>query len=555
VFAPKVPNPQTKATEGSTSRLAPHRPTLVRHRLGHGPVEQALLLQRTVGNQATLRYLSPRLSDLPAKGPAERHEQDAATENMTAREAPRGASSDFSKIPLFAPDRIRRFQTSDQSAALLLTATIQPKLAIGRTDDPLEHEASRVADQVMRMPNPGLSITGAPPQISRKCAACEEEAAPKVEIQRAQAPEAAASEAPSIVHEALHSPGQPLDPVCRAYFEPRFRHDFSRVRVHADAQANASARAIGALAYTAGQDIIFGTSQYAPDTGTGKRLLAHELAHVVQQDGLAATPAVLQRDLATPTPDVAPQPQPDLTDAQIREAILFNSAFYDAVNTRLIQNLLGGPVTGRWTADNIIAIASTQEEYGLKKDGKVGPDTFRFITSEQTLEGAGTDTPNCLTSFVVNSFPVVQNATPGPGGTTQIRGHHVVEARFSDRCNCSEFQYRQFIGGTATASRGGTTQDLSNLFSQIPGGVLPVVTQEDGNTSCPSQNYGHREQPGQTSTTVACGEDHYTNDDGTTNQASGCHLSRGGFPENHGERLANRRYRRFARPIPRRDPA
>jgi Domain of unknown function (DUF4157) len=88
---------------------------------------------------------------------------------------------------------------------------------------------------------------------------------------------------PAVVHDVLHSSGQPLDAATRAYMEPRFGHDFSRVRVHTDAPAARSAHAVNALAYTVGQKVVFGEGQYAPDTTAGQRMLAHELTHVVQQ--------------------------------------------------------------------------------------------------------------------------------------------------------------------------------------------------------------------------------------------------------------------------------
>jgi Domain of unknown function (DUF4157) len=90
---------------------------------------------------------------------------------------------------------------------------------------------------------------------------------------------------PSIVHDVLRSPGRPLDAETRAFFEPRFGHEFSQVRLHADARAAESARAVQAHAYTVGRDVVFGAAQYAPGTGAGNRLLAHELTHVVQQSG------------------------------------------------------------------------------------------------------------------------------------------------------------------------------------------------------------------------------------------------------------------------------
>lgn len=88
---------------------------------------------------------------------------------------------------------------------------------------------------------------------------------------------------PDAVCEALRSPGQPLDASLRDAFEPRFGHDFSRVRIHADTRAAESARALGARAFTTGQDIVFGAGRYDPASRSGRTLIAHELAHVVQQ--------------------------------------------------------------------------------------------------------------------------------------------------------------------------------------------------------------------------------------------------------------------------------
>ena len=422
--------------------------------------------------------------------------------------------------PTTAPSRV---PVASALAAPRRPGGIQPKLVIGEVDDPFEREADAAAAHIMQNP-------GTVPRLSRKCAGCDG-GDTKGPNPKWNAADTSTSEVPEIVHAAVSSPGEPLDSATRSFMEPRFGRSFSDVRIHADSVANRSANAVGALAYTFQHDVVFSQGRFAPKSSEGRRLLAHELAHVAQQDGPAGTPRVVQRDLATPPPTDTPQPQPDLTAAQVQDAIAYNKLRYDEANTRLIQNIMGGPVTGHWTADNILAIASTQEEYGLKKDGKVGPHTFKFITQEQAAEGTGSDTKNCLTSFKVVSFPVEGNATPGPGGTTRIRGHHVVDALFSARCNCAGFQYRQFIAGVATASRGAVTQDLSSLFPRIPGGSLPIVASEDGNTACPSQNFGHREQPGQAFTTRDCGQDRYTNDDGSINQASGCRYRGEDFPK------------------------
>jgi hypothetical protein len=190
-----------------------------------------------------------------------------------------------------------------------LPSAIQLKPATGPADDPLEHEADRAADQVMRMPDAQLSISVAPLQISRKCAACEEHEEHKCESCAEEAkgeqrrlrmkPTGSAGpapdEAPPIVEEVLREPGQPLDAATRTFFELRFGRDFSGVRVHTDENAAESAQAVGARAYTLGTHIAFAASNFAPSTDHGRRLVAHELAHVVQQQGGRAM--TVQRDI------------------------------------------------------------------------------------------------------------------------------------------------------------------------------------------------------------------------------------------------------------------
>jgi hypothetical protein len=99
--------------------------------------------------------------------------------------------------------------------------------------------------------------------------------------------------APPIIPGILNSSGRPLDQVTRAYMEPRFGYDFSSVRVHSGLAAERSARAMNAHAYTVGNDIVFGSGQFAPETAAGRRLIAHELTHVVQQSRLGS---FVQRD-------------------------------------------------------------------------------------------------------------------------------------------------------------------------------------------------------------------------------------------------------------------
>ena len=143
---------------------------------------------------------------------------------------------------------------------------LQRKLAIGASNDPLEWEADRVADRVMAA-SAHSAVSEAPPRIQRFTG---------------QLTEGSESAPPSIDH-VLSSPGRPLEPSLQRDMGQRFGHDFSRVRVHTDAAAERSARDVNANAYTVGHNIVFGARQFAPGTHEGRRLIAHELTHVVQQ--------------------------------------------------------------------------------------------------------------------------------------------------------------------------------------------------------------------------------------------------------------------------------
>jgi uncharacterized protein DUF4157 len=144
-----------------------------------------------------------------------------------------------------------------------------------------------------------LSNLARPCFLQRKCSCggtsgssgeCEECRKNRLSLQRrppANREAAVGSSAPPIVNQVLSSPGRPLDSATRAFMEPRFGYNFSNIRVHTDATASESARAVDALAYTVGRNIVFRESQFRPETTDGRTLLAHELTHAVQQ---SATP-------------------------------------------------------------------------------------------------------------------------------------------------------------------------------------------------------------------------------------------------------------------------
>lgn len=159
---------------------------------------------------------------------------------------------------------------------------MQLKVSVGQAGDPLEREAERIADGVIRTPGQHHpAVSSAPQQPSRPCQCGEGTQAKQAKIAGSQP--ASLAEAPPVVDDVLRAPGQPLGANDLEFFQRRFRHDFSHVQIHADRRAAESVHAVGARAYTVGSHVVFGAQEYAPATRDGRRLLAHELTHVVQQ--------------------------------------------------------------------------------------------------------------------------------------------------------------------------------------------------------------------------------------------------------------------------------
>jgi Domain of unknown function (DUF4157) len=188
--------------------------------------------------------------------------------------------------------------------------TAQMKLGVSRPGDPYEQEADRVAEQVMRMPEPELQRACAPCAAGGspcpKCAAKEEEL-----VQRKTA-SLSSSENDSAQDDFLAglSPGQPLDDATRGFMESRFGYDFSQVRLHTDDTAARSTEAVNALAYTVGKDVVFGAGQYQPSAAGFRKLLAHELTHVVQQGHAGSMRADTKAQSATGASSELVQRQP-----------------------------------------------------------------------------------------------------------------------------------------------------------------------------------------------------------------------------------------------------
>jgi hypothetical protein len=197
------------------------------------------------------------------------------------------------------------FSQKDSGEMFFGPATLQPKLEIGQPDDKYEREADRVADQVMRMPDPAIQKFDDEDDelqmkrksaIQMKCDTCkhEEELQRKPLIQRkADNSQAVSSELSQKIYSVKGS-GHSLPNKTQQEMGAKIGADFNRVRVHTGSNAIQLNRELGARAFTVGNDIFFNKGQYNPNSGEGKRLMAHELVHTVQQNGLGNN--LLQRN-------------------------------------------------------------------------------------------------------------------------------------------------------------------------------------------------------------------------------------------------------------------
>jgi hypothetical protein len=190
------------------------------------------------------------------------------------------------------------FQRTPAVRRILRGAQVQAKLKIGAVNDPAERAPDRVADRVMRMPDaaPVRTSAAAEETLQRLCEDCEKEKLQRQTDGRSGTAGGSAAPAADGAIGALGG-GAPLPASERAFFEARFGRAFSNVRVPKDAAAGAAARSIDARAFTLGSDIAFASGEYAPGTAQGRRLLAHELTHVVQQTGTSAAAFIVRRQL------------------------------------------------------------------------------------------------------------------------------------------------------------------------------------------------------------------------------------------------------------------
>jgi hypothetical protein len=227
---------------------------------------------------------------------------------------------------------------------LLNSGAIKAKLRVSQPGDADEIEADRVAQNVVASPAIASATTTTPAAIHRKCA-CPAGAhtCPECEIEEVESAKGIhrKSSVPSPIatlasEEFLPNlgPGEPLDSAARASMEPHFQRDFSNVRIHVDARADAAAKQIDAIAFAHGNHIFFGKGNYDPHGQQGRGILAHELAHVAQSDARSKTPPDKRADTVRRLTPAEFQKQLGATsDQQKAIATLFaNSTFISLWN-------------------------------------------------------------------------------------------------------------------------------------------------------------------------------------------------------------------------------
>lgn len=293
--------------------------------------------------------------------------------------------------------RFARGRRADHSKVrnILQTTPIQAKLTVGSPNDKYEQEADRVSNHVMRMSDAEVAQrvqTGSaqPLRIQRMCPECEKEQAQRQPAKDDEEEKLQAKEQPGQMPHVssgiesringLKGGGKPLDAATRTFFEQRFGRNFSRVRVHQGGEAADLSRSINARAFTLGSNVVFGSGEYRPQTQEGKRLLGHELTHVVQQSASSKAAQTVQKADSG-------------TEAKEKPYCSVSATRYDKVPPRLV-------VSGTCNAEPGTTFTIHMVEGGCKPGNTLPP----FYTGKVFIGG-----------FIYAKITTIPSAIPGVG--------------------------------------------------------------------------------------------------------------------------------------------
>jgi len=422
--------------------------------------ENILFLQRTIGNRATTKLVQAKLK-IGQPGDEYEREADQVAEQVTrtpetspAHETAVSNQANVGQIQRFNPKHEEELQRQpmeeeekrkrqEEEGALQM----KPVSSLGmvqRQSMAEEEKRKRMEEEgaVSAKENPGQT-----PAIS-----------PKVESQI----------------EAMRGSGEQLPESVRAHFEPRFDQDFSEVRVHKDAQAAESAQAINARAYTTGRDIVFGSGEYAPETGEGKRLLAHELTHVVQQKEIGRKIQLARLSDFSDASNPAFDPS-SLSDAQIEATNEFKAymaptlvwQWHDHVTReeallacRLILRAIREGRSVDWDSGARVFLNRARRQFGTVE--AIEPYVGTVPWSQQSPDLLGTDfgrwllaggNPPNVSSFTMNCWEIILFGASEKGYVSQ---------------SWLQNFYQQFVANlAATSAAGGNLLDDQTIENAL----------------------------------------------------------------------------------------
>jgi Domain of unknown function (DUF4157) len=344
-------------------------------------------------------------------------------------------------------------------------------LVVGAADSPLERAADQAADQVLRTRSPTAPPGGEPGATNRFAAG-----------------RGTATPAPEIVRQVLGGGGHPIEPRTREFFESRFGRDLSAVRVHSDQRAAASARSIDALAYTVGSHIVLGSGRHTPETDGGRRLLAHELAHVALGHGTAA-PDLALRQTATDQRSRATSMQAYVAlvrEAERRLIAVGHTSADDRI--RMLSGLYYGTpwskdrdVMGSDVRDRGFQIYTARAGPGDDPRPILGRSLFQALKDSQDVAGVDMGHAiigiNARASATSRSIPIPGHGATGLELVTWVGDLGGATARLAaDRVRTPRARPDRYFQGTDYGARSNLEGDIA-AYLVATSGTGPTVTQ------------------------------------------------------------------------------
>ena len=372
---------------------------------------------------------------------------------------------------------------------LIKSGTLQAKLRIGQPGDKYEQEADRVADAVMRMPEPG---------VQRQVEPEEEEL-----IQTKALAEQSTEVTPNLESRinAIKGVGQPLPVSSRDLFEPHFGYNFSQVQVHTDAEADNLNRTLNARAFTTGKDIFFRQGEHNPGSSSGRKLLAHELTHVVQQRAASHFGEVVQQNDRTEREIESDRRHQH--EERGRDRRRWAGGDFEAELLAIQRRLPPGhratasfdylalsgqtrqPVTGSGLSISSMMVPRVQRDLHSDYSGQWVPAQTQLNVMYGSVGGvidrqmgAVTDflryaeipdQPSLAEQVLINGISIVLGAViPGVGGIIKTAAQSMV-------CNSLSGAVGSIVDSMVDAGKGAVQGEVTSAWSQTGGGDIPIV--------------------------------------------------------------------------------